>query len=393
MPDSFGARLRRRREERQIDLIAIAEQTKIKLALLEALERDDVSHWPSGIFRRSYIRTYAAIVGLDPDAVLREFLDVHPDPADVLASMAALSDGADDPLKKSGPPPTRLRTIVDSAIESLARRRRGPSTEAPPARHEPVPQFDAIPAAAVLPQIEPELAHEWTAHPVDDHVDDPTPSPPGLPAPEVELAIADDRGQVPPEIETPLPSSHLADESTLEAVAHLCTELGRAVDRIEVQNLLGDSAQILEATGLIVWLWDEAAGVLKPALVHGYSDKVLAYLPEVPREADNATAAALRSGEPCEVAATARSSGALVVPMHAPEGCAGVFAIELRRGVQPSTSRRSLAMLLAAALTQLVHRSSQDEQRLPIERNGFPLGRVRPPLRPAKVRRQLSDAV
>ena len=37
MHESFGARLRQRREERQIDLIAIAEQTKIKLTLLEGL--------------------------------------------------------------------------------------------------------------------------------------------------------------------------------------------------------------------------------------------------------------------------------------------------------------------------------------------------------------------
>src|SRR4029453_11101785 len=58
MPESFGARLRMRREERQIALTSIAEETKIKLALLEGLERDDVSHWPSGIFRRAYLRAY-----------------------------------------------------------------------------------------------------------------------------------------------------------------------------------------------------------------------------------------------------------------------------------------------------------------------------------------------
>ena len=68
MPESFGARLRQQREARQIDLVAISEQTKIKLALLEALEHDDVSHWPSGIFRRAYIRAYAQFIGLDPDA-------------------------------------------------------------------------------------------------------------------------------------------------------------------------------------------------------------------------------------------------------------------------------------------------------------------------------------
>src|SRR5687767_246058 len=52
MTDSFGARLRQRREQQDIALLTIAEQTKIKLSLLEALERDDVSQWPAGIFRR-----------------------------------------------------------------------------------------------------------------------------------------------------------------------------------------------------------------------------------------------------------------------------------------------------------------------------------------------------
>ena len=59
MRESFGARLRQRREDQQIELSAIAEQTKIKLSLLEGLERDDVSRWPSGIFRRAFIRAYA----------------------------------------------------------------------------------------------------------------------------------------------------------------------------------------------------------------------------------------------------------------------------------------------------------------------------------------------
>ena len=59
MTSSFGDRLRLQREQRQIALATIADQTKIKLSLLEALERDDLRHWPLGIFGRSYIRSYA----------------------------------------------------------------------------------------------------------------------------------------------------------------------------------------------------------------------------------------------------------------------------------------------------------------------------------------------
>src|SRR5688500_2895025 len=103
MPESFGARLRQQREARQIDLVAIAEQTKIKFALLEALEHDDLSHWPSGIFRRAYIRAYAQFIGLDPDVLLREFLDVHPDPGDVIVSTAAAAAAAEEAYAKHAP--------------------------------------------------------------------------------------------------------------------------------------------------------------------------------------------------------------------------------------------------------------------------------------------------
>src|SRR5712692_10431998 len=110
MPDSFGARLRQRREQQQIALTTIAEQTKIKLSLLDALERDDVSHWPSGIFRRTFIRAYAHAIGLEPDVVVREFLEQHPDPVEEVSTVPAVSaiaSGADGARVGAGPP-TRL---------------------------------------------------------------------------------------------------------------------------------------------------------------------------------------------------------------------------------------------------------------------------------------------
>ncbi len=80
--ESFGSRLRRERERRQIALSSISANSKISVSLLAALERDDISRWPSGIFRRAFIRSYAKAIGLDPDDVTREFLDRFPDPAD-----------------------------------------------------------------------------------------------------------------------------------------------------------------------------------------------------------------------------------------------------------------------------------------------------------------------
>src|SRR5262249_37070478 len=53
----------------------IASSTKISAAALEALERNDISKLPGGIFSRAFVRSYATEVGLDPDDTVREFLE------------------------------------------------------------------------------------------------------------------------------------------------------------------------------------------------------------------------------------------------------------------------------------------------------------------------------
>ena len=71
----FGGKLRLAREQRGISLRQIAARTKISLAALEALERNDVSKLPGGIFTRAFVRSYANEVGLDPDDTVHEFLE------------------------------------------------------------------------------------------------------------------------------------------------------------------------------------------------------------------------------------------------------------------------------------------------------------------------------
>jgi hypothetical protein len=77
------------RERRRITLASIAANTKIGLPLLQALERGNVSRWPSGIFRRSFIRAYAEAIGLEPDEITREFLERFPDPAELPWKLSA----------------------------------------------------------------------------------------------------------------------------------------------------------------------------------------------------------------------------------------------------------------------------------------------------------------
>jgi hypothetical protein len=86
-----------------VSLTAIAEDTKINAALLDGLERDDVSRWPGGIFRRAYVRAYAQAIGLEPEAVVREFVQMHPDPIEeALAEAAQGKNGGDRPAGRLG---------------------------------------------------------------------------------------------------------------------------------------------------------------------------------------------------------------------------------------------------------------------------------------------------
>src|SRR5688572_18050705 len=135
MDGSFGNRLRTQREQQQIPLAVIAERTKIKASLLEGLERDDVSQWPAGIFRRSFVRSYAHAIGLDSDTVLREFLEVYPEQVeeDVTAALAAARD--------SRRPSTRLGYLISSAFGALPVRVPGAKPRA--AAPAPLPVGDA----------------------------------------------------------------------------------------------------------------------------------------------------------------------------------------------------------------------------------------------------------
>jgi hypothetical protein len=346
MPETLGVRLRRQREEQQIALGAIAEQTKIKASLLEGLERDDLSRWPSGLFGRAYIRAYAHAIGLSPDAVLREFLEIHPDAGEDIG-LVETSAGADG-APATGGPPTRLRYIVGSAMASLSRLRRSAAadrvvpTEALSAGAEVnAPEADAVGTSGTSAIID--------AAPEPVRVSQPEPAPDPEPDPNPQLTPVSEPAPFAPDF--------------LE-LSNLCTELGCVEHADQVQSLLREAARILEAPGLIVWMWDASVAELRPALVHGYSDTVVAQLPPVPADADNVTALAFRSAESCVMAGSEHANGALVVPLMTPDGCAGVIALELPHGREHLGAVRAAATIFAALLAQVTGaRSSADVRR------------------------------
>jgi len=307
MSESFGARMRRRREEQQIALATIAERTKIKQSLLEALERDDLSHWPTGIFRRAFIRAYAHAVGLDPDVVVKEFFEMFPEPVEMVttAALAAAADSA-----RGTGPTTRFRSFLGS----FSRRRRNASGD--DGRDDAVTSSGSEPRRTGLPNA------------VDDvrRINVTTPEPDFL------------------------------------AIADLCTQFARVEQANDVRPLLHEAAIIVNAVGIVVWVWDSLAEELRPAMASEYSEALLAHLPNVRRDDDNVTAVAFRSGQTCSIDGDSRS--ALAIPLLVPGGCAGVLAFELN-GVAPTDPVRAAATIVAAQLSGLIGGGQPSEVQVP----------------------------
>ncbi|MGA2078847.1 MAG: RodZ domain-containing protein [Terriglobia bacterium] len=68
----FGEYLRRERELRGVTLDEISSATRISIRFLEAIENEELSKLPGGIFTRSFVKSYARFLGLDEERVLTD---------------------------------------------------------------------------------------------------------------------------------------------------------------------------------------------------------------------------------------------------------------------------------------------------------------------------------
>jgi len=70
---TFGERLKRERELREVPLEEITSATRIGPRFLEALENEDWDKLPGGVFNRGFVRSIARYLGLDEEAFLAEY--------------------------------------------------------------------------------------------------------------------------------------------------------------------------------------------------------------------------------------------------------------------------------------------------------------------------------
>jgi cytoskeleton protein RodZ len=94
--ESFGARLKREREQRKITLDDISLATKIGTRFLAALEEEHFDRLPGGIFNKGFVRAYARHLGIDENQAIADFVaasapslpESPPEDTPVLAAMA-----------------------------------------------------------------------------------------------------------------------------------------------------------------------------------------------------------------------------------------------------------------------------------------------------------------
>ena len=72
--ESFGARLKREREQRKITLEDISVATKIGTRFLTALEEDRFDQLPGGIFNKGFVRSYARHLGINENQTIADFV-------------------------------------------------------------------------------------------------------------------------------------------------------------------------------------------------------------------------------------------------------------------------------------------------------------------------------
>lgn len=146
----FGEYLREQREQKHVELHAIAQQTRIPMRSLRHLEEGTFDKLPADIFIRGFLRSYADCLGLDRVEILDRYLDLGIKPpsfsgdlvAAVRQSRARRSDATplpsaaepggigDDVDAPSGSRRKRPRTLLPRLVEGEREGRRGSVTVA-----------------------------------------------------------------------------------------------------------------------------------------------------------------------------------------------------------------------------------------------------------------------
>jgi hypothetical protein len=145
-----------------------------------------------------------------------------------------------------------------------------------------------------------------------------------------------------------------AGSTDFKSVASLCTDLARVSETHALPSLLDRAAALLDASGIILWIADPDGRELNAIFAQGYPPQLINRLGTIPRDAENATAAAFRTALLQTVRADDISAGAIAAPLVTPGGCVGVMAAEVRHDSERHDATLAAATIVAAQLATLV---------------------------------------
>ena len=114
---TLGEELKHKREQRGITLAEIAEATRIGTRFLKAIETDNFSILPGGIFTRSFIRAYAKYVGMNEEDAIGLYIQQVAGPAveqqEQAQPVSAPAPAPQKPKKQASPVANRPTPIAD----------------------------------------------------------------------------------------------------------------------------------------------------------------------------------------------------------------------------------------------------------------------------------------
>lgn len=91
MPNvSIGEALSRARQDAGLTTQQVADSTRIRRTLVEAIERDDFSMCGGDVYARGHITTLARTIGIDPAPLLADFAASHREPDSTAAAVFEL---------------------------------------------------------------------------------------------------------------------------------------------------------------------------------------------------------------------------------------------------------------------------------------------------------------
>ena len=147
---AIGARLRDARVACRLEAEQVAEELHLDTGIIRAIEAGDMAALPAPIFAQGYVRSYARLVGLPEDELIRDFNAQCADPP----PLSVISAGDKPPLIRL-PSARLIRNVIlimlgaimlwlaYPFVERLVSSQGEEATEQVPGRLELPPEFDS----------------------------------------------------------------------------------------------------------------------------------------------------------------------------------------------------------------------------------------------------------